>query len=210
MRRYDYDWDFYLLIGVMLLFSLILFFEGQRKLNSIVSSTAILIEEKFENYQEKTLTTVSANDIIENENVTITETDVKYGAIYYPVTEEEKYILYCTVAGEAGNQSFDGKAAVAQCLLNAMKKDGLTANEVIKVYQYAGWNEELQYSNPEAWENCKLAVDAVFDVGFKLTDENILWFYNPDIVYSGFHESQKYVMTIGAHKFFAPLEDNNG
>ena len=121
-----------------------------------------------------------------------------------------KYILYCTVAGEAGNQSFDGKAAVAQCLLNAMKKDSLTADEVIKVYQYAGWNEELQHSNPEAWENCKLAVDAVFDVGFKLTDENILWFYNPDIVYSGFHESQKYVMTIGAHKFFAPLEDNNG
>ena len=133
------------------------------------------------------MTTVSVNDIIENENDTITEIDVKYSNVYYPVTEEEKYILYCTVAGEAGNQSFDGKAAVAQCLLNAMKKDSLTADEVIKEYQYAGWNEELQYSNPEAWENCKLAVNAVFDVGFKLTDENILWFYNPDIVYSGFH-----------------------
>lgn len=209
MRRYDYDWDFYLLIGAMLLFSLILFFEGQRKLNSILSLTTTLAEEKIEEYSEKVLTMVSVNDIIENENDTITKTDIKYNNIYYPVTKEEKYVLYCTVAGEAGNQSFDGKAAVAQCLLNAMKKDGLTANEVIKVYQYLGWSEELQYSNPEAWENCKLAVDAVFDVGFKLTDENILWFYNPDIVYSSFHESQKYVMTIGNHKFFAPLEDDN-
>ena len=210
MRRYDYDWDFYFLIGAMLLFSLILFFEGQRKLNLIASSAETIIEEKIENYQEKVLTTVSVNDIIENENDTVAEIDVKYGTIYYPVTEEEKYVLYCTVAGEAGNQSFDGKAAVAQCLLNAMKKDGLTANEVIEVYQYSGWNDELQNSNPKAWEHCKLAVDAVFDVGFKLTEENILWFYNPDIVYSSFHESQKYVMTIGAHKFFAPLEDNNG
>ena len=210
MRRYDYDWNFYLLVGALLLFSLILFFEGQRKLDSFVSTTAVLIEEKVKECEEKVLTTAFVNDIIENENDTIIKIDVKYSNVYYPVTEEEKYVLYCTVAGEAGNQSFDGKAAVAQCLLNAMKKDGLTANEVIKVYQYAGWNEELQYSNPEAWENCKLAVNAVFDVGFKLTDENILWFYNPDIVYSGFHESQKYVMTIGAHKFFAPLEDNNG
>ena len=68
MRRYDYDWDFYLLIVAILLFSLILFFEGQRKLNSIVSSTATLIEEKIENYQEKLLTTVPVDDIIKNEN----------------------------------------------------------------------------------------------------------------------------------------------
>lgn len=195
MRLYNDDKGFWILLILMLLFSFILFVEGQRQLYQTISNDKI----KFENdiVKQTSKAFYQAKPVLEKEN-------------RINLTDKDKYTLYCTVAGEAGNQSFDGKAAVAQCLFNAMKKDGFTVDEVIKVYQYAGWNDELQYSNPNAWENCRLAVDAVFDVGFKLTDENILWFYNPDIVYSSFHESQKYVMTIGDHKFFAPWEDNNG
>ena len=196
MRLYNDDKGFWMLLILMLLFSFILFVEGQRQLYQTVSNDKIRFENDIVKQVEKVFYQAKVSTEEEEETINL--------------TDEDKYILTCVVAGESGNQSFDGKAAVAQCLFNAMKKDNLTVDEVVDIYQYSGWNEELQYSNPKAWEDCKLAVDAVFDVGFKLTDENILWFYNPNIFYSSFHESQKYIMTIGAHKFFAPWEDNNG
>ena len=49
----------------------------------------------------------------------------------------------------------------------------------------------------------KDAVAAVFDRGETVVDEPILYFYNPALVTSDFHESQIFVIEEGGHRFFA-------
>ena len=119
------------------------------------------------------------------------------------LSDYDRWFIECVVAGEAGGESYDGQRAVAQCIYNAMLKEGLTPQEVKINYQYAGWKEGLYDTDRKAWQSVHDAVSAVFDYGDFVTDEPILYFYNPAIVYSGWHESQNYVMTIGGHKFFS-------
>ena len=47
------------------------------------------------------------------------------------------------------------------------------------------------------------AVRYVFDFGMIASTEPIKYFYNPDLVESKFHESQRYIMTINNHRFYA-------
>ena len=94
--------------------------------------------------------------------------------------------------------------AVAQCILNAMVKDNLSAREVQNRYQYSGWDDQLMVVNLDAWIEVCEAVSRVFDDGERVTDEFILWFYAPGIVRSSWHETQKFVIEIGGHRFFAP------
>ena len=47
----------------------------------------------------------------------------------------------------------------------------------------------------------------VFDYGYKLTSEPILYFYSPNRVTSDWHETQRHIITEGGHKFFATWED---
>lgn len=112
------------------------------------------------------------------------------------LTQEERTVVECIVMGEAGNESYEGKMLVAQCIKNACEKDNLRPSEVADIYQYAGWNEK-----PSA--ETKAAVKAVFDYGESLTDEKILYFYAPEFCSGEWHETQKYVITEGGHKFFA-------
>lgn len=51
------------------------------------------------------------------------------------------------------------------------------------------------------------AVRYVFDFGMTASTEPIKYFYNPDLVASKFHESQRYIMTINNHRFYAEKED---
>ena len=125
------------------------------------------------------------------------------------LSDYDRWFIECVVAGEACGESYDGQRAVAQCIYNAMLKDGLTPQEVKINYQYAGWKEGLYDSDRKTWQSVHDAVSAVFDNGDFVTDKPILYFYNPSIVYSGWHESQNYVMTIGGHKFFYADEDVN-
>ena len=43
----------------------------------------------------------------------------------------------------------------------------------------------------------------MFDRGETVVDEPILYFYNPALVTSAFHESQIFVIEEGGHRFFA-------
>lgn len=103
------------------------------------------------------------------------------------------------VMGEANGESYDGKILVAQCIYNACVKDDLQPSQVREQYQYSGWNE-----NPS--KDVQEVVTAVFDYGYQLTDEPILYFYAPKYSSGGFHETQRYVLTEGGHKFFARWE----
>lgn len=127
---------------------------------------------------------------------------VEYDKPFYPITEDDRYVIECIVAGEAKGEPVEDKMAVAQCLLNAMAKDGLSASDVRKKYQYSGWDDELQNSNPDCWAEVCEAVSRVFNDGEFISENPILYFYAPKWVYSRWHESLNHAVTVGGHKFF--------
>ena len=118
---------------------------------------------------------------------------------YYYLSDEERAIVEKMVMGEAGTEGFDGQVLVAQCIVNAAMQDGITPSEVRVKYKYAGWHEEPS-------ETVKQAVSAVFDEGYKLTDEFILWFYAPKYSAGKFHNTQRFVLEYLGHRFYAPWE----
>jgi hypothetical protein len=134
---------------------------------------------------------------------------VEYDKPFYPITEDDRYVIECIVAGEAKGEPTEGKMAVAQCLLNAMAKDGLSASDVRKKYQYSGWDDGLENSNPDCWVEVCEAVNRVFDDGEFVSENPILFFYAPKRVYSRWHESLNHAVTVGGHKFFYLDEDAN-
>lgn len=123
---------------------------------------------------------------------------VKASTTTEPTTraECEEYDFICSVVmSECGHEPYNGIVAVAQCLKNAMKRDDLTAYEAVKRYGYT--------RNRKTPNNAvRRAVADVFCHGKGVTDEPILYFYNPKLCTSAFHESQDFVIEIGNHKFF--------
>lgn len=117
--------------------------------------------------------------------------------VFYELSEEERYLVEHTVMRESGYESYEGQMLVAQCMLNACIMDDIRPAEVVVKYQYAG---KLMTPN----ESVKEAVSAVFDRGETIVDEPILWFYAPKYCTSDWHESQRWVITEGGHRFFAP------
>ena len=121
------------------------------------------------------------------------------GGIRYPLTRGERDLVERVVMAESGGESYKGQMLVCQCILNACEIDGIRPAKVIKKYVYAK-------GRPEPSESVKQAVSAVFDKGETVTDEPIVYFYAPKIVKSDFHESQRFVLAEGNHKFFAERE----
>lgn len=127
--------------------------------------------------------------------------DIEFESVF-ELSDYERWVVECMVMGESGGESYEGQVLVAQCILNACLKDGLHPSEVKNIYKYSGWNE-----NPSG--SVKSAVTVVFDNGYKITDEYILYFYAPKLCVSTWHESQKFVTEVGGHRFFAEWDDEN-
>lgn len=117
-------------------------------------------------------------------------------AVRYPLTDAERDVVERVVMAEAGGESFEGQMLVAQCILNAAEKRGVEPSEAVVLYSYTK-------SRPDPTQRVKDAVAAVFDRGETVVDEPILYFYNPTLVTSDFHESQIFVIEEGGHRFFA-------
>lgn len=117
-------------------------------------------------------------------------------AVRYHLTDAERDVVERVVMAEAGGESFDGQMLVAQCILNAAEKRGVEPSEAVVLYSYTK-------SRPDPTQRVKDAVAAVFDRGETVVDELILYFYNPALVTSDFHESQIFVIEEGGHRFFA-------
>lgn len=113
----------------------------------------------------------------------------------YELTEEERWVVASVVTAEAGGEPYEGMMAVAQCILQTSEDDNLRPTEAVVKQKYTKHRPE---PSEEAWK----AVAAVFDEGRVVTVEPIKYFYAPALVYSAWHESQDYVMTIEGHKFF--------
>ena len=123
---------------------------------------------------------------------------IEYDIPAYQISDADRETLWHIVQGEAGGESYDGKLWVATCLLNAMRKNDMSAEEVRVAYQYSGWAETVS-------DDTKKAVSQVFDFG-DATHDSVLWFYAPKWCDSEWHESQNFVAEIGGHRFFSPWE----
>lgn len=111
------------------------------------------------------------------------------------LSDSERRVVECIVQGEAGSESYKGKVLVAQCILNGCLDTGMQPSGVRKQFQYSGWKENVS-------EDTKKAVRAVFDEGYRVVNEPILYFYAPKYCTSKWHETQTHVITEGGHKFF--------
>ena len=125
---------------------------------------------------------------------------------FYPLTDYERWLVESIVAGESGIEPYWGKVAVASCILNACLLEDKRPEEIQTMYGYAGWKpiEEFESECMTAYGNTNLAnevrdaVSQAFDRGEVLSNE-ILWFCSN---YSEWHESQKFIIEIGNHRFF--------
>ena len=152
----------------------------------------------------------NGNFDIENENQILDLAMVEYyRPRFFNLTEADRKTIQYIVAGEAKGEPMEGKMAVAQCILHGMVKSDWSAERVRIEYQYSGWDDELENTNPEAWAEVVEAVSRVFDDGELISDKPILYFYAPNVVSSSWHESLNHAVTIGGHKFFYLDEDVN-
>lgn len=148
----------------------------------------------------------------EDEDHTITDVYTSHGYTdstrpIMTLSSKDLYKLESIVAGEAGNQPYLGMMAVAQCVMNAMLKDGYSVSQVQSIYKYSGYYDINSYESRYP-SNAQMVKEAVADVFFHqkvVTDANILWFCNPAKVSSNvFHYSQNRIIDIVDHAFFAP------
>lgn len=114
----------------------------------------------------------------------------------YALSDYERDVVERVVMAEAGGESYEGQMLVAQCILNAAEKMGTAPSEAVVTYQYTS-------VRPDPTQSVRDAVAAVFDDGDTVTDEPVMYFYNPARVTSAWHESQIFVIEVGGHRFFA-------
>lgn len=140
------------------------------------------------------------------------------------LTDSERHVVESIVAGESGNQPFDGKKLVAQAIYNAMLRDNISPSQVRKQYSYSGYKDidEFEkeclkaYGNTNAADECRQAVKEIFDNYSMPTNDFVLFFYAPAHSKGTWHENAKTLKPItyvnedgsttnyiGGHKFFA-------
>lgn len=124
------------------------------------------------------------------------ETAQPKAVLRYVLSDYERDVVERVVMAEAGGESYEGQMLVAQCILNAAEKTGASPSEAVVVYQYTS-------ARPDPTQSVRDAVAAVFDDGETVTDEPVMYFYNPARVTSEWHESQIFVIEVGGHRFFA-------
>ena len=123
-------------------------------------------------------------------------TDQTEPTVRFYLSASERDTVERVVMAEAGGESFEGQMLVAQCILNAAEKEGVQPSEAVVIYSYTS-------NRPDPTQSVKDAVAAVFDRGEVAIDAPVMYFYNPALVTSDWHESQIFVAEVGGHRFFA-------
>lgn len=104
------------------------------------------------------------------------------------------------VMGEAGDEGFIGAALVAQAIRDTMVFED--------EYNVLNIKKQYAYSAPltkQPNEDTIKAVEYIFDEGQCAVKHRVMYFYAPRWVknnYSDFHESQKFIVEHGGHRFF--------
>ena len=135
---------------------------------------------------------------IEDVSEVVEEPVEEKGPFFY-ISDDERYTIACIIAGEAYNSGMDLKTAVAQTIYIAMKIEDCRLNDVIS--RYDGYRDRSVIED-RVWQECQEAIAQIFDRGEMAVDEPIEFFYAPQYCTSDWHESLKYVTTIGGCRFF--------
>lgn len=125
---------------------------------------------------------------------TVIEYNIPAPQVRYALTDAECTIVEMCVMAESGTEPYEGQVAAAQCILNLCEARGERPEAII-----SDCFTPIQVT-PTA--TVKDAVSAVFDKGDVIIEDTPLYFYAPDICVSDWHESQRYIATIGNHRFF--------
>ena len=129
----------------------------------------------------------------------VVEEPVEEKGPFFYISDDERYTIACIIAGEAYNSGMDLKTAVAQTIYIAMKIEDCRLNDVIS--RYDGYRDRSVIED-RVWQECQEAIAQIFDRGEMAVDEPIEFFYAPQYCTSDWHESLKYVTTIGGCRFF--------
>lgn len=125
---------------------------------------------------------------------------------FIEISGDDRYIVECVVAGEAGGHSYELMKAVAQCMAISMDMRKMSADEVRQEHQYHGYNPELEQTDPSAWAMVCSAVSEIFDDGNFVVYEPIEYFYNPSYGGGDFHEKMDFIIEIEGVRFFRDVE----
>lgn len=129
--------------------------------------------------------------------VAIDNPDKTYECSKVTLTDEDRDLLERLCYGEFGSGGFIGAALIAQCVKDAMCFDGYpTVEAVIKGCHYDGSTDKGTSTE------CKQAVSYIFDQNKEAVQHRMMYMYNPNMVYSSFHESQNYILTYQDIRFF--------
>ena len=129
----------------------------------------------------------------------VVEEPVEEKEPFFYISDDERYTIACIIAGEAYNSGMDLKTAVAQTIYIAMKIEDCRLNGVIS--RYDGYRDRSVIED-HVWQECQESIAQIFDRGEMAVDEPIEFFYAPQYCTSDWHESLKYVTTIGGCRFF--------
>lgn len=128
----------------------------------------------------------------------IDEPDEYYNSCSITLAPEDRELLEHLVMGEAGAESVEAAALVAQAIRDTMVYKGFNSvSEVRQALKYSG------NINNEPTQDVKDGVSLIFDQGGMAVKHTIFYFYNPAKCSSSFHESQKFIIEFGGHRYFS-------
>ena len=113
------------------------------------------------------------------------------------VQVEDRAVLEGLIMGEFGT-SYEGAVLVAQAIRDSMVSTGnYNAGRIAREWGYTA----RIHSNVN--DNVKRAVAYVFDQGGSAVQHSIYYFYASHLIYSSWHESQKFIIEFGGCRFFS-------
>ena len=129
--------------------------------------------------------------------VAIDNPDTSYSTGHVSLTDEDRDLLERLCYGEFGSGGFVGASLIAQSVKDAMYYVGFTSvAQVIREYKYTGSTTSGKN------QACQQAVKYVFDENHDAVQHRIMYMYNPYMVPSQFHESQKFILSYENVRFF--------
>lgn len=121
----------------------------------------------------------------------------KYDGMKVEMTEKDLDIAERLVMGEAGTMGFTGCCLVAQAIRDTYYYAGFKSIESVRIgYGYDG---SIKYKPNEA---ARKAVKYILKQGHSAVQHRLLYFYNPRLCESKWHEKQDYILTFKDVRFF--------
>lgn len=150
---------------------------------------------------------------IENNSQIKTKSTYRYANLV-SLTNDERYLAYCIIAGEVGSCSYRDKLYVAEALYNGMVRCKLSGHKyslshVRSEYGYEGYKDfnafkqECINCGVTYYEDIVKAVNEVFD-NFNMPSQDFVLFFHAG--YSKWHQNASTIYLVedtGAHKYYA-------